>query len=216
MLPEGNPLLDHTSAPRHGFRVLTGKVITPGPEELFIGVGKRSMKDALAVLDQGVREKRTAQVTPGIQARVVAANGVNAWVAGYEPDGRQVGYGHITLQPRYCMPDLLGYESEYVVASDYQRRGIGFAMKQLLETYAASMTQLPQRGIGVLSTIRAEHKHTKASRTLLEKLGAVPVDPAKKTYRRILLRPEEMKAEEIAGVIAIPAGDILPNVSYTL
>lgn len=215
MLPECIHSLDLAVAPRHGFRVLDRKVITPRANELYLGFNRKGMQRALAALDDGIEREITGRVERGVKARVVAWNGVNGWVAGYSRDGRQVGYGHITFQPRISAPDLLGFESEYVVGSAYQRRGIALAMKILLETYAASTVMDPHRGIGVLSTVRAsDEEHAEASRRLLHRVGAVPISPQSDTYRRIIIRPEHAKHDRIPGVINLKSSDIEPRVNY--
>lgn len=215
MLPEGIHSLDLAVAPRQGFRVLDSKVITPRANELYLGFGRKGMQRALAALDDGIEREITGRVARGVKARVVAWNGANGWVAGYDHEGKQVGYGHITFQPRISAPDLLGFESEYVVGSAYQRRGIAFAMKNLLETYAASTVMDPHRGLGVLSTVRAsDDEHAEASRRLLLRVGAVPISPQSDRYRRIIIRPEHAKRERIPGVLNLRSSDIDPRVNY--
>lgn len=215
MLPEGVHRLDLFVAPRNGFRVLDWKVITPQANELYIGFGRVGMKHALAALDDGIEREITSKAESGVKARVVAWNGVNGWVAGYAKDGRQVGYGHITYQPKISVTDLLGFQSEYVVGSAYQRLGIARAMKDLLETYAASTIMDPHHGIGILSTVRAsDAEHAEASRRLLRRVGAVPIAPQSDTYRRIIIRPEYDKRERIAGVMYLKTSEVESRVNY--
>jgi len=215
MLPEGIHRLDLAVAPRNGFRVLDWKVITPRANELYIGFGRVGMKHALAALDDGIAREITGAGEDGVKARVVAWNGVNGWVAGYSRDSKQVGYGHITFQPKISAPDLLGFQSEYVVGSAHQRRGIARAMKDLLEMYAASTVMEPHRGIGVLSTVRAsDEEHAEASRRLLHRVGAVPISPQSDTYRRIIIRSDHAKRDRIPGVINLKSSDIEPRVNY--
>lgn len=215
MLPEGVRSLDLAVAPRNGFRVLDWKVITPRANELYIGFGRRGMQRALAALDDGIEREITGAVEVGVKARIVAWNGVNGWVAGYSREGKQVGYGHITYQPKISVPDLLGFESEYVVGSAYQRRGIARAMKDLLEMYAASTVMDPHHGIGILSTVRASDvEHAGASRRLLRRVGAVPIFPQSDTYRRIIVRSEYTKRDRIAGVMYLKTSEVEPRVNY--
>ena len=173
------------------------------------------MKHALAALDDGIAREITGAGEDGVKARVVAWNGVNGWAAGYSRDGKQVGYGHITFQPKISAPDLLGFESEYVVGNAYQRKGIARAMKDLLEMYAASTVMDPHHGIGILSTVRAsDAAHADASRRLLRRVGAVPISPQSDTYRRIIIRPDYAKRERIAGVMYLKTSEVEPRVNY--
>ena len=164
MLPEGRRIPDLIVAPLHHVHINLASVITPGPSELYYGRSPKNIRASLRALDDGIASGVTARGTPGIKVRIVAWNGINGWVAGYDRHGIQVAYGHITHNASLMKPDLVAYDSEFVVGTRFQRQGLGSAMKQTLETYAAANVREPFRGIGIRSVLFGDRE---AARRLL-------------------------------------------------
>jgi GNAT superfamily N-acetyltransferase len=177
---------------------------------------ERGIENAQRELDAAILSGELRQVDPGIKTRIVFWNGIAGSVVAFDHDGRQIGYGQIYWYPdtreREIELEYLMYHTAYVVGSDYTGRGIGTAMKEHLENFAA----VHNGGVGAAFSSHVEAatpSYREAAERLLEKLEAVSL--GEEGYLRSIVKSGIEKQREVEGVVVINVDYAAVEVNYS-
>jgi hypothetical protein len=161
-------------------------------------------------MDRAIAQDSVMKVEPGIISRVVIWDGRSGVVAGFSPEGKQVGYGHIIwiresgvtnpydveMKHQYLM-----YFSSYIVGSEWTNKSIGTNMLRCLESYAV----VHNEGVGAsfrYDVQAVDSDSQRRAQRLLNNIGAIKVLNPNIFWRLVLKKQERnRRSGKQSGVV---------------
>src|SRR3990167_10542411 len=130
---------------------LISKAVPVSPQQIVVEEGFKIIEPffqgiqgvgvAQRWLDERLAQGNVIRTKPGVKAQIIYWDGRDGIVASFNQAGIQVGLGHAKWNedPRKREREgrIMAYDPMYLVASGFERHGLGFTMMQLLEEHIA-------------------------------------------------------------------------------
>lgn len=166
----------------------------------------KGVGNAQAFLDRAVENGQTVRNEYGVRTKIMYWDGVRAVVAGFNPEGIQMGYGQAIWdrdpRGRESTEEMMTFYPDYVVSSHFEGHRLGFDMMRHLEDFIALNNT--GRGAKFFYDIQAETPERQmAAARMIEKIGAIRSGRSENDFLRVAVKPKYFRSGA-PGITKLP------------